>query len=177
MYKCFCGLEFESHRQRNAHQIAHADRPKRYSVSRRKNQQVYNCLQCNKEFEHSNSTQNKFCSVSCKGQYSWEKVSIPRIKEGLGGNLKRYLKEKVGDFCSICKSPPIWQGKELVLQLDHIDGDSDNNHPSNVRLLCPNCHTQTDFFGSKGHGSRYKKITKRNTYLRDYKNSGSCVER
>jgi hypothetical protein len=41
-----------------------------------------------------------------------------------------------------------------VLQLDHIDGDSDNNYPKNLRLLCPNCHAQTENFGSKGKGSK-----------------------
>ena len=46
-----------------------------------------------------------------------------------------------------------------------------NNFVNNLRLLCPNCHTQTDNFGSKGTGSRYKKHTKRNSYLREYKGS------
>ena len=66
---------------------------------------------------------------------------------------------------------PIWNGKPLSLQLDHIDGDSDNCVPSNLRLLCPNCHTQTDTYGSKGKGSRYKKVTKRNDYIRKYRGS------
>ena len=73
--------------------------------------------------------------------------------------------------CSECGQEGTWNNKPLVLQLDHIDGDSDNNHPNNVRLLCPNCHTQTENFGSKGKGSRYKKVTKRNSYLREYKAS------
>jgi len=53
------------------------------------------------------------------------------------------------DECAICKLPPTWNGKKLVLQMDHIDGDRTNNAQSNLRLLCPNCHTQTDTF-SKG---------------------------
>jgi hypothetical protein len=36
-----------------------------------------------------------------------------------------------------------WCGKPLVLQVDHIDGDRRNNDLSNLRLLCPNCHSQT----------------------------------
>ena len=59
--------------------------------------------------------------------------------------------------------------KKLSLQLDHIDGDSDNNKLHNLRLLCPNCHSQTSTFGNAGKGNRYKKITKRNSYLREYK--------
>jgi hypothetical protein len=41
--------------------------------------------------------------------------------------------------CHISK----WQGKPLSLHLDHIDGDNTNNELSNLRLLCPNCHSQT----------------------------------
>lgn len=55
------------------------------------------------------------------------------------------------------------------MQIDHIDGNSDNNVISNCRLLCPNCHTQTKTWGSRGSGNRYKKLTKRNLYLREYK--------
>lgn len=36
-----------------------------------------------------------------------------------------------------------WLGKPLVLELDHIDGNHDNNAYGNLRLLCPNCHSQT----------------------------------
>lgn len=37
-----------------------------------------------------------------------------------------------------------WNGKPLTLQLDHIDGDRTNNALDNLRLLCPNCHSQTE---------------------------------
>ena len=38
---------------------------------------------------------------------------------------------------------------QITLQLDHIDGDPANNMIENLRILCPNCHTQTETFGSK----------------------------
>lgn len=37
-----------------------------------------------------------------------------------------------------------WNSKKLTLQLDHIDGDKHNNSRKNLRMLCPNCHSQTD---------------------------------
>lgn len=176
MYKCHCGREFDNHRARNAHQIAHKNRGERYSVSRKKDQRIFQCLYCNKDFEYNSSTENKFCSLDCFAKHQWEQVSIPKIEQGLGGNYKRYLKEKFGAVCVECGQTESWNNKPLVLQLDHIDGNSDNNHPTNLRLLCPNCHTQTENFGSKGQGSRYKKNTKRNRYLQEYKKPG-CVER
>jgi HNH endonuclease len=176
MYNCSqCDKEFSNHRALNAHQIAHKDRASRYSIDRKQPDSKYNttfkCLCCEKEMRYNHGTTNKFCSVACNSKYQWEKVSIPKIESGQGGNLKRYLKEIFGDKCSECGQEGTWNNKPLVLQLDHIDGDSDNNYPNNVRLLCPNCHTQTENFGSKGKGSRYKKVTKRNSYLREYKAS------
>ena len=53
------------------------------------------------------------------------------------------------DECSRCGIGNEWNGMPLVLQLDHIDGDSSNNTISNFRILCPNCHTQTRTFGNK----------------------------
>jgi len=47
--------------------------------------------------------------------------------------------------CSVCNISK-WQNKKLVLQLDHIDGIPNNNEISNLRLLCPNCHSQTSTF-------------------------------
>ena len=39
-----------------------------------------------------------------------------------------------------------WLGKEIVLEIHHIDGDTTNNELSNLKLLCPNCHSMTDNF-------------------------------
>lgn len=169
MYNCHCGKEFETQRSLNAHQVAHKNRPTRYSVSRKKIRETHECLFCKAEFEHNTHSENKFCSIKCFGDYRWEVVSKKKIEQGIGGNYKRYLKENFGDVCSECGQPNTWNNKPLTLQLDHIDGNSDNNQLSNLRLLCPNCHTQTVTHGSKGHGSRYRKVTKRNQYLRNYK--------
>lgn len=49
------------------------------------------------------------------------------------------------DCCGISE----WQGKELVLQLDHINGNNHDNRIENLHWLCPNCHSQTDTFCGK----------------------------
>lgn len=171
MFTCICGKEFQTQRALNAHQVAHKKDGTRYSVTRKKDTllRVHKCLYCDKEFNHSSGTRNKFCSLEHSAKYVWEYVSKPKIKNGLGGNLHRYLREDRGEKCELCGQGPIHNNKPLVLQVDHIDGDSDNNKLENVRLLCPNCHTQTDTYGSKGKGNRYKKETKRNKYLQEYK--------
>lgn len=60
---------------------------------------------------------------------------------------KRFLK-KVDYVCQECNISH-WNGKKISLQMDHIDGDCCNHLFSNLRLLCPNCHSQTDTFARK----------------------------
>jgi predicted RNA-binding Zn-ribbon protein involved in translation (DUF1610 family) len=59
------------------------------------------------------------------------------------------LEYGIAYICERCKRKPIWEGKPLSLEIDHIDGDPLNNEPDNVRFICPNCHTQTLNFGAK----------------------------
>jgi hypothetical protein len=51
--------------------------------------------------------------------------------------------------CAICGLGPEWQGKPLTLQLDHINGKNNDHRIENLRILCPNCHTQTDTYAGK----------------------------
>ena len=53
--------------------------------------------------------------------------------------------------CSECGLGDEWNGKPIVLQLDHINGIHNDNRYENLRFLCPNCHSQTPTFGRKAH--------------------------
>lgn len=132
----------------------------------------YNCLYCNKENMYGHSKINKYCDNVCQGKYRWINETIPRIENGNKtepSTVKKYLIEKFGNKCVECGQENSWNNKPLMLQLDHIDGDSDNSFLNNLRLLCPNCHTQTETYGNAGKGNRYKKLSKRNLYLQEYK--------
>lgn len=52
------------------------------------------------------------------------------------------------DKCIICNINQ-WLGKNISLELDHINGDPLDNRIENLRILCPNCHSQTDTFRAK----------------------------
>lgn len=64
--------------------------------------------------------------------------------------IKRRLYESgVEEKCSDCGIGPEWNGKPLTLQLDHINGVWNDNRRENLRILCPNCHAQTETFSGK----------------------------
>jgi 5-methylcytosine-specific restriction endonuclease McrA len=62
---------------------------------------------------------------------------------------KRLIKEGIKENkCEICEITE-WNGKEISMQLDHIDGDSHNHKLENLRMTCPNCHSQTETYCGK----------------------------
>jgi hypothetical protein len=62
----------------------------------------------------------------------------------------RLFKEgKLDEECIGCGLGPEWQGKSLTLQLDHINGVSNDNRIENLQILCPNCHTQTSTYAGR----------------------------
>lgn len=64
---------------------------------------------------------------------------------------KLLLHNLIKNECKICKNTGIWENKTLSLQLDHINGIRTDNRLENLRLLCPNCHSQTDTYSGKKH--------------------------
>ena len=70
-------------------------------------------------------------------QYPTGKLKKRLIKEGLKYNI-----------CEECGIEN-WNGKEIVMHLDHKDGNRYNHKLDNLRMLCPNCHSQTDTYCGK----------------------------
>lgn len=63
-----------------------------------------------------------------------------RVKSSV---LKRCMVEVGIDYvCNSCKIDPFWNGKELVLEINHINGNFWDNRQDNLEFLCPNCHSQ-----------------------------------
>lgn len=81
------------------------------------------------------------------------------IKDGL-------LKNK----CEKCGLEMFWQGEPLVLVLDHINGISNDNRLENLRLLCPNCNSQTPTFA----GKKRQRFCECGNPITRYSKTGKC---
>lgn len=72
-----------------------------------------------------------------------------------GARLKRALLSLgVEERCTHCGMGPVWQGKPLSLEVDHLNGDWRDNQQHNLRLMCPNCHSATDTYRGRKRRSR-----------------------
>lgn len=78
----------------------------------------------------------------------------------------RLVKEGLKQWkCEKCGNEGVWEGKELVLELHHINGNHYDNRLENLQILCPNCHSQTDNFRNK-NSTKAVKPKKRVLYIR-----------
>jgi len=138
------------------------------------------CLECwsvieVKTFVHE-ARWKRFCNQVCSWKYfwklnraEWDKITkMNTIKDtnlkylnGIKVNkdmfycpsiIKRVLVEEFGHKCMNCGLSK-WLDKDIPLELHHEDGDCKNNLITNLKLLCPNCHTFTDNYKSKNKKS------------------------
>lgn len=112
-----------------------------------------NCKICNKVL-----TGNKqlVCSNECRSNYNYiEYIKRWKLGKETGSfsngryhkYIKRYLFAKFGSKCTRCG----WSGRNevtgnIMLEVEHLDGNQFNNIETNLDLICPNCHSLTSTF-------------------------------
>ena len=118
---------------------------------------TYTCLHCGKESTVTHQKLNLYCSHKCSIDDRPRKT-LERFVAGLVSDrdtLRKILTETVGYKCAKCGLSD-WLGEKITLQVDHIDGNASDNMPNNLRLICPNCHSQTKTFGARNKGNGRK---------------------
>jgi hypothetical protein len=121
------------------------------------------------------SKNSKYCSSRCQQDFQKKELlqewlstgCLPNYTGGQSGNtprgkyMRELLLEEQEDLCAECHQPAVHNNKPLKFILDHVDGNSTNNARSNLRLICPNCDSQSDTYKgkNKGKGRRSKGFT------------------
>jgi len=111
---------------------------------------IKNCLNC--ETETVNLT---YCSKECFHDFQWklDKSEIESTGKCESKHLaKKYLSDVYGYKCKICGISE-WCNQKLVLVLDHMNGNSEDCDLKNLRLICPNCDSQTSTFKGRNLGN------------------------
>jgi hypothetical protein len=117
-----------------------------------------------------------FCSSKCQfeNQYlafveRWlsglEDGNRGKHREQVSAFVRRWLIERSECKCAICGGSE-WLGEKMPLLIDHIDGDSHNTVPENLRMICGNCDMQTSTYKgkNKGNGRFYRRERYRNEF-------------
>jgi predicted nucleic acid-binding Zn ribbon protein len=115
---------------------------------RRHGKEPSNCLKCGNK---TKSHKSKFCSAKCQHTYGREqKLTLPTEKMGKRV-LREYLVTKFNGKCCKCELSS-WNDLPITLEMEHVDGNSENNKEQNLILLCPNCHSQTETWKGRNKG-------------------------
>lgn len=86
----------------------------------------------------------------CENSTATQKVARKMFQEH---SCKPYV-------CEICGQEPFWQGKEMTLIMDHINGHNTDHRIENLRWVCPNCNSQLDTTG----GRNFKRLKEEGYY-------------
>lgn len=130
-----------------------------------KNRDRKYCFNCGVELKGN----DKYCSHSCRVDHKYKEY----IEKWLSGEvvecnskivptpIRKYLFIKYESKCARCgwgEINPVTGNSPL--EVEHIDGDSTNNKPDNLTLLCPNCHSLTPTYKAlnKGNGRHSRRI-------------------
>lgn len=129
------------------------------------------CMNCGAEFVKYTSSMNKFCSHVCDMEYRRKDIINKWLKGEISGltkymklhdAIRKYVLQEKGERCEKCGWSEVnpYSGN-IPIQIHHIDGDVSNNRLDNLQVLCPNCHSLTDNFGSLNKNSK-------RTYRKDF---------
>ncbi len=108
------------------------------------------CLSCGLPVKEKRFSfcSRKFCSDYCARR----KLPLDLVlKNNSRGQIKKRLLQDgiLENVCSECGLRDYWNDKPIVMHLDHINGVNNDNRITNLRMLCPNCHSQQETYAGR----------------------------
>lgn len=129
--------------------------------------------------EHMREHHRNFCKTHLKSltkAIPLEKILVNYSNYDTGKLKRRLLAAGLlEEKCYECGNGSLWNGKKIVLQLDHINGNAHDNRLINLRLLCPNCHSQTDTYCGKSNRRYNKKKQREKTRICKAENCSKLI--
>ena len=101
----------------------------------------------NIDVTHWNNDEKYLIRKTAISNNEYFQKGIARNGSGIRNRLIKY--NLIEYKCALCGNTGLWNNKKLILQVDHINGEHDDNRLENLRFLCPNCHSQTDTYCGK----------------------------
>jgi 5-methylcytosine-specific restriction endonuclease McrA len=94
-----------------------------------------------------------------EGKVKLDDIITNKVKFSRSQLKKRLIRDGLLEYkCVECGNEGEWNGKPISLEMDHINGINDDNRLENLRILCPNCHSQTPTFRIKNTSLRPKEV-------------------
>lgn len=157
--KCFNKRDSQIKKSKSGNHFCSSSCSAIYNNKFRKKESYSFCLNCKAKLNPKYKSRI-YCSNSCQQKYRQENnFKLLEAGENITSHTCSVYHRKKQDRCSCCKLSK-WNNKPISLELDHIDGDGTNNTLINTRLLCPNCHSQTDTYKGRNHknplGKKYR---------------------
>lgn len=126
------------------------------------------CISCKEIVRKANVRTGLYCSKKCSDLHKHKlwvedwiagKMDMSKTYSGpdntVSVHIRKYLFKKYDSKCCKCGWNKMNEKTQKIpLQVNHIDGESTNNNPNNLELICPNCHSLTPTWGRFGKGRK-----------------------
>lgn len=113
-------------------------------------------------------------AVATRKKNAYEKYLSTDFSALGPSNKRRRVLEEQNNCCARCGISE-WQGFKICLELEHKDGNNENNDRDNLEALCPNCHSLTSTWRGRNKPGKNGIITVSDSILLEHLKNTSNI--